>query len=150
MLRPNGAAPPRVLFLLFAIGGLGLLGTLGTFAWMASSWGMGGMMGSDHMGGMMGGGRDASGDPSRQGTAAETVTIQDFAFSPGNLQVPIGARVTWTNQDSAPHSATANGGAWDTGVLRQGKSATITFTTSGTFDYYCTVHPNMKARLVVQ
>jgi plastocyanin len=143
--------PLGLLFLLLAVGLIGLLGMMATFAWMASSWDMGGMMGSDHMSTMMGGGgRNSSGDPSQQGDATATVIIEDFAYSPGNLQVPRGARVTWTNRDSAPHSATDTGGTWDTGVLAKGKSGTLTFESAGTFDYFCSVHPNMKARLVVQ
>jgi plastocyanin len=153
----NGVSgTPRLLSLLFAVGLLGLLGTMGTFALMAASSGMGGidiggMMDGGHMGGMMGsGGRNSTSDPSQQGSAEETIIIEDFAYSPGNLQVPLGARVTWTNRDSAPHSATDTSGTWDTGVLAKGKSATLSFDKAGTFSYYCTVHPSMKARLTVQ
>ncbi|MBA4180572.1 MAG: hypothetical protein C0506_08300 [Anaerolinea sp.] len=146
------SGPSKPLALLLGFGLIGLLAiTIGSFAWMASSWDASGMMGGGHMGGMMGGGgRNASGDAARQGTAAETIAIEDFAYSPGNLQIPVGGTVTWTNRDSAPHSATDTGRAWDTGVLGRGKSATLTFPTAGTFDYFCTIHPNMKARLVVQ
>ncbi len=145
------SGPPRLVSLLFVVGLIGLLGITGTFAWMASSWDMGGMMDGGHMGGMMGGGgHNSLRDPSQQGSAAETIIIEDFAYSPGNLQVPVGARVTWTNRDSAPHFATDTGGTWDTGVLARGKSATLTFESTGAFDYFCSVHPNMKARLVVQ
>jgi plastocyanin len=103
------------------------------------------------MDGMMGGGgRDSSGEAVRQGGAAEVIIIEDFAYAPGNLQVPVGGKLTWTNRDSAPHSATDTGGTWDTGVLAQGESATLTFASAGTFDYFCSLHPEMKARLVVQ
>jgi len=148
----NNTAPEplRLLSLLFAVGLIGLVGMMGTFVWVASSWDMGGMMGSDHMGRMMGGGRNSSGGPSQQGSATETIVIEDYAYSPGNLQVPVGARVTWTNRDSAPHSATAKAGSWDTGILAKGASATLAFPSAGTFDYYCSIHPNMKSRLVVQ
>lgn len=142
--------PPRMLSFLFAIGLMGLLGLMGAFAWMASPWDMSGMMDGGHMGGMMGKGKDASGDPTRQGTATESLSMEDFAYSPGNLLVPVGARLTWINHDSAPHSATDANGTWDTGVLAKGMSATLTFDMAGTFDYYCSVHPSMKARIVVQ
>ena len=129
--------------LLFATVLIGLLTmTTGAFVWMATSWAAGGMMG--------GGGRNSSGDAARQGSAAEAITIQDFAYSPGNLQLPVGVTVTWTNRDTAPHSATDSGRTWDTGVLSRGKSKTLTFEAAGTFDYFCSVHPSMKARLVVQ
>lgn len=143
--------PPEVRLLLFAVALFTLIAAIGSFALMASSWDMGGMMRSDHMGRMMsGGGRNSSGDPSRQGSSAETVIVEDSSYSPGNLQVPVGATVTWVNRDSAPHSATDARGAWDTGLLVTGQDAKITFGSSGTFDYYCTVHPNMRARLVVR
>lgn len=98
MSGPNSTAspPPGALTLLFGVGLIGLLGMMGTFAWMASTWEMSGMMRGDHMGRTMGGGRDTSGGAARQGTATETIVIEDFAYSPGNLQVPVGARVTWT------------------------------------------------------
>ncbi len=144
------SGPPKRVSLAFAVGLVGLVGMMGSLAWMASSRDWGTMMGNDHMGGMMGGGLDTSGDPSSQGSTTETITIKDFSYSSGNLEVPVGARLTWTNRDSAPHSATANDGSWDTGVLSKGKSASLTFASVGTFDYFCTLHPNMKARLVVQ
>ena len=142
--------PSRVFLLTFVLALIALVAAMGSFAWMASSWDMGGMMGNDHMGGMMGGGRDSSTDRPREGTETEAVAIKDFAFAPGNLQVPRGATVTWTNRDSAPHSATDSAGAWDTGVLAGGERVRLTFDKSGTFEYYCTLHPNMRARLVVR
>jgi len=104
----------------------------------------------DHMGWMMGGGRDTSSAPLTTGGTAEIVTIQDFAFSPGNLQVPAGAAVTWTNRDSTPHDATSRDGSWKTGTLSKGESETLTFDRAGDYDYYCSIHPSMKARLVVR
>ena len=106
------------------------------------------MMGG--MRGMMGGGENTSNAPLSIGGMDESVATRDFAFSPGNLQVPVGARVTWTNYDDAPHTATADGGAWDTGTLTRGQRASIAFDRAGAYAYYCTVHPAMKARIVVQ
>ncbi len=105
--------------------------------------------GRGHMGGMMGGGTNSSSATVTTGGTANTVDIRDFAFSPGNLQVPVGATVTFTNYDSAPHTATAKDGSWDTGILNQGQSKTITFEKAGDYTYYCKVHPNMVARLRV-
>lgn len=128
----------------------GMLVVTGTML-SRGSWDMGIEMGTGgHMSRMLGGGRDASGDTARQGSANETVQIQDFSYAPGNLQVPVGARVTWVNRDSAPHSATAKDGSWDTDMLRQGESASITFDTLRVYQYFCSVHPDMKARVAVQ
>src|SRR4051812_37207134 len=52
-------------------------------------------------------------------TGQNAVTIQNFAFSPATLTIKVGDKVTWTNQDSAPHSATADDNSFDTGVISQ-------------------------------
>ena len=78
------------------------------------------------------------------------VTIQNFAFSPATITIKAGQSVTWTNEDSIGHSATADDNSWDTGVLPQGKSKSITFAKAGTYTYHCSVHPNMKAEVIVQ
>ncbi len=84
---------------------------------------------------------------SAQDTAA--VTISGFAFSPASLTITAGTTVTWTNQDSATHTATADDGSWDTGDIAQGASASVTFDTPGTYTYHCTIHPNMVATITV-
>lgn len=113
-------------------------------ACMASGWTMG-----DHMQ-QMHSGADTSDSALVSGGMTQTVDIRDFAFEPGNLQVPAGATVTWTNYDSVPHSATGkDGGDWDTGLLSEGESASITFDEPGEYLYYCIAHPQMVARLTV-
>lgn len=83
-------------------------------------------------------------------SAAAGVTIQDFAFGPASVTVNVGDTVTWTNQDDIGHTATADGGQFDTGILNKGQSGSATFDTAGTFTYYCQPHPNMKGTIVVQ
>lgn len=78
------------------------------------------------------------------------VTIQNFAFSPATITIKAGQSVTWTNEDSIGHSATADDNSFDTGVLPQGQSKSITFAKAGTYTYHCSVHPNMKATVIVQ
>ena len=77
------------------------------------------------------------------------ITIQNMAFSPATLTVKVGDKVTWTNQDSVGHSATADDNSFDTGVLGQGQSGSATFSKAGTYTYHCIVHPNMKATIIV-
>jgi plastocyanin len=84
---------------------------------------------------------------SAQGTQA--VTISGFAFSPAALTIEAGTTVTWTNQDSATHTATADDGSFDTGNIAQGQSVSITFDTPGTFAYHCAIHPYMVASITV-
>ena len=78
------------------------------------------------------------------------VAIKDFAYDAASVTIPVGGSVTWTNNDPAPHTATARDRAvLQSGTLEQGASFTQTFTTAGTFDYFCEFHPNMKASVIV-
>jgi plastocyanin len=77
------------------------------------------------------------------------VTIKNFAFSPGSVTVNVGDTVTWTNQDSVPHTATAKDGSFDTGIIQKAGSGSHTFTKPGTIAYICSVHPNMHGTIVV-
>ena len=84
-------------------------------------------------------------------SAAVTVDIQGYKFSPATITIKKGTTVTWTNQDSAPHTVTSTSGselASDT--LSKGGAYSHTFDKAGTFDYHCTVHPNMKAKVIVE
>jgi plastocyanin len=82
-------------------------------------------------------------------TTQDAITIQDFNFGPATLTVKAGAQVTVTNRDSTTHTATANGGAFDTGDLDPGKSKTITLAKAGTYAYHCQIHSFMKGTIVV-
>jgi plastocyanin len=85
--------------------------------------------------------------------SAETghaVSIKNYSFAPGELTVSPGTKVTWSNEDSASHTATATDGSFDTGTLKDGAQASATFSDPGTFTYYCQFHPFMKAKIVVE
>jgi plastocyanin len=92
----------------------------------------------------------ATNDDGKQATGAQAIQIQNYAFAPASLTVPVGTTVTWTNLDSAPHTATSPSGAWDSGNLDQGESFSHTFAEAGSFDYHCSYHPNMTGTIVVQ
>jgi plastocyanin len=81
--------------------------------------------------------------------ADRSVAISGFTFSPRNVTVNVGDTVTWTNSDAQAHTATS-GSDWNTGDIANGESASITFRTTGTFDYICAIHPQMTGRVVVQ
>jgi plastocyanin len=89
-----------------------------------------------------------SSTPAGGGGAATsgTITIKDFKFG-SPLTVAPGAKITVTNQDSAPHNAVSDGdsgAAFKTDLLQKGESAQITAPTKpGTYKYSCTVHANM-------
>ena len=82
--------------------------------------------------------------------ADHAVTIVGMAFSPAEISVAAGDTITFTNQDSAPHTATALEGAFDTGRLGQGQSATVTVAGAGAFAYKCVIHPSMKGVVTAQ
>ena len=82
-------------------------------------------------------GRDAPRAPRR-------VRIVDYAFSPRVITITRGTRITWTNADRVPHTATAAGGAWSSGTLVSGASFGRIFARVGTFRYVCTIHPEMR------
>ena len=81
---------------------------------------------------------------------ATTVTIANFAFSPNQVTITAGTTVTWVNNNSTPHTATGDGGEFDSGTIDPAGSASITFDTPGTYAYHCSIHPNMTATIVVQ
>jgi plastocyanin len=83
-------------------------------------------------------------------SAPNTVAIAGFAFGPSSVTVAKNTTITWQNKDNVAHTATADDGTWDTGSIAPGASKAITFATAGTFAYHCTVHPMMKAIVVVQ
>ena len=71
------------------------------------------------------------------------VTIQGFAFSPANFEVKAGDTIIFVNADNAPHTATAEDGAFDTGRIDPGQSAEVTIP-AGSHPYVCQYHPMMK------
>ena len=82
--------------------------------------------------------------------ADRTVTVQGFAFGPASVTVNVGDTLTWTNQDPAPHTATATNGAFDVELAEGGGSGSATMRTAGTFPYFCEIHPNMRGTVVVR
>lgn len=102
-------------------------------------------------GGGGGGGGGAQTQATAVGGKTATVSIAGFAFKSTQVTVAVGGKVTWTNEDSAPHTATADTGpTFDTGTLKQHQSKTISFSTAGTFTYHCAFHQFMKATITVQ
>ena len=89
--------------------------------------------------------------PAKSNVASDSssVTIKNFAFDKPLMSIKKGTTVTWKNEDSAPHTATANDGSFDSKNLSTGNSFSFKFEKAGTFDYHCTIHPSMKASVVV-
>jgi plastocyanin len=81
--------------------------------------------------------------------ANRTIVIEGTAFVPAQVTVQRGDRITWVNKDPFPHTATAKG-VFDSGPLAPDASWTWVADKTGAFDYVCTLHPTMKAQLVVR
>jgi plastocyanin len=77
------------------------------------------------------------------------VEIVEFAYSPDPVRVQVGGKVIWQNMDSAPHTATADDGSFDTGTLEKGKLKSEAFKEPGTYTYYCEIHPTMRGTVEV-
>lgn len=81
--------------------------------------------------------------------ASASVSIQNFAFSPGTIQIAAGTTVTWTNNDQTAHTVTADDGSFDSGAIAPGGTFSMTFNNPATIAYHCKIHPNMTASIVV-
>ncbi len=79
---------------------------------------------------------------------ADEESIPDFSVNV--LRVPVGTVVTWLNQDDQMHTVTAADGSFDSGFLAQGETFAVTFDTPGEFEYACTPHPWMRAKVIVE
>ena len=86
--------------------------------------------------------------PPAEADMAPTVTIAQFAFQPTELNVPVGATVTWNNSDPTAHTVTSD--TFDTGPIDEGAAGTVTFDQAGTYSYFCAIHPTMKGTVVVE
>jgi plastocyanin len=75
--------------------------------------------------------------------------ITDFAFNPGTIEIAVGTTVTWTNNDSVPHTVSQTGGGFESGKMDQGATFSFTFDTPGTYEYFCQYHPNMTGTIIV-
>ncbi len=91
--------------------------------------------------------------PAASADAASDVMVEiaDFAFNEASVTIPAGGSITWTNNDSAPHTATAQDREiLQSGTLNQGDTFTQTFDTPGTYEYFCEFHPNMSGTVIVE
>jgi plastocyanin len=82
---------------------------------------------------------------------ANAVSIDNFTFGPQSVTVKAGTTVTWTNKDDIPHGiASANNAFTKSKALDTDDSYSFTFTTPGTYRYFCYIHPHMTGTIVVE
>jgi plastocyanin len=80
---------------------------------------------------------------------AVAVAIEDFTFNPADIAATVGQTITFTNSDSAPHTATLDDDTCTTPNISQGGSNGLVFNAAGTYPFHCDVHPNMKGTITV-
>ena len=79
----------------------------------------------------------------------QTIKIANFTFDPATLTVKAGDTVTWVNADDIPHLVTDKDGKFHSSALDTDEKFSQTFTTAGTVEYFCAIHPKMTGKIVV-
>ncbi|MEO8458737.1 MAG: cupredoxin domain-containing protein [Chloroflexota bacterium] len=95
---------------------------------------------------------DSTGDPGPTSVndADVFISVRDYAYNPKVISIPRGAKVTWLNDDKVDHTATDKNGRWDSTVIHNEQEQSVTLTASGTYQYYCTIHPYMTGTITVR
>ncbi len=83
-------------------------------------------------------------------TPTAEVQIDNFSFSPATITVKAGTQVTWTNKDDIPHTVVSEDKSFKSKVLDTDEKFTFTASKPGTYTYYCSIHPKMTGKLVVE
>lgn len=88
--------------------------------------------------------------PAQTKTEVNSVKIDNFSFTPQTLTVHAGTKVTWVNKDDVPHTVASTDKKFKSGVLDTDEQFSYTFSAPGTYSYFCSVHPHMTGRIIVQ
>lgn len=94
--------------------------------------------------------RGTNAAPLSQSEMKQEVKIDNFSFSPANLEIKAGTTVTWTNADDIPHTVVSNEKIFKSKVLDTDQKFSFTFDKPGTYPYFCSLHPKMTGKVVVQ
>jgi plastocyanin len=84
------------------------------------------------------------------GATANQVVIENFSFAPATLTVKVGTKVTWINRDDVPHTVNENDKRFKSGTMDTDDQFSYTFSSSGTFSYFCALHPKMTGQIIVK
>ena len=85
-----------------------------------------------------------------QQAATTEVKIDNFSFGPATLTVAVGTTITWINRDDIPHTVVSTDGVFKSKVLDTDEKFSYTFTKPGEYPYFCSIHPKMTGKVVVQ
>ena len=78
------------------------------------------------------------------------IKVDNFTFGPETLTIPVNSTVTWVNKDDIPHVIASNDGLFKSKALDTDDKFSFTFTKAGTYAYYCSIHPKMTGKVVVE
>jgi len=83
--------------------------------------------------------------------SSRAVKIDNFSFAPQTITIPAGTQVTWTNEDDIPHTVVSEDKTtFKSHALDTDEKFSFTFTKPGTYTYFCSIHPKMTAKIIVQ
>ena len=88
--------------------------------------------------------------PPANASSEIAIKIDNFSFSPATITVPVGTTVRWTNHDDIPHTVVSEDKVFKSQALDSDGDFTYTFTKPGTYGYFCSIHPKMVGKVVVQ
>ena len=92
----------------------------------------------------------AGGSEADQKPQEAAVMIDNFSFGPQTVTVPVGTTVTWTNRDDIPHNIVSTDGVFKSKVRDTDETFSYKFEKPGTYSYFCSIHPKMTGKVVVQ
>jgi plastocyanin len=110
----------------------------------------GGMVAIVAMTGLLAGSSKVTAKAQQPAAATAEVKIDNFSFGPGTVTVALGTTVVWTNRDDIPHTVVSTDGVFKSKVLDTDEKFSYTFGKAGTFPYFCSLHPKMTGKVVVQ
>jgi plastocyanin len=96
--------------------------------------------------------RTGAGEQEKSGAASAEVKIDNFTFGPATLTVAAGTTVTWTNRDDIPHTVVSadDPKTFKSKVLDTDEKFSYRFAKPGTYPYFCSIHPKMTGKVIVQ
>jgi plastocyanin len=101
---------------------------------------------------LLAGSPNVTANTQQAGSATTEVKIDNFSFGPGTITVAVGTTVTWINRDDIPHTvvSTDDPKAFKSKVMDTDEKFSYTFAKPGTYPYFCSIHPKMTGKVIVQ
>lgn len=88
--------------------------------------------------------------PQEKQASAVEVKIDNFSFGPATITIPVGTAVTWINRDDIPHTVVSTDKVFKSKVLDTDEKFSYTFDKPGEYPYFCSIHPKMTGKVIVQ